>query len=837
VAGERFAVPDACMHALVAAHAARRPDAPAVAHGAITLSYGALDARANQLAHHLRGLGVGRDVRVALCFERSADAIVAQLGVLKAGGAYVPLDPGNPTARLAFVIGDSGARVTVADPRLVARLPDAGVITLDATAGEPTTAPVTDVRPDDVAYVIYTSGSTGTPKGVLIEHRGLVNHAVWKANTYDVSRTSQFASLAFDASVGEIWSPLSAGGCVVIVDDALRTDPAALIAWLAAQRITSADLPTAVGELVISSPWPPLANQLHLWLGGDRLRRRPPADAPYVVVNTYGPTECTVEATTAVIRAGDGLPPIGRPVGNLTACVLDAHRQPVPVGAAGELYIGGAGVARGYLDRPELTAARFVTSPAGDRLYRTGDRCRWRDDGELEFLGRVDHQVKLRGFRIELGEIEHALTTHPAVRDAAVIVRGDRLVAYVVAAGEPTAEPACDLAALRAHLAASLPEYMLPSLVVWLAALPMTRNGKLDRAALPEPAAPPVSSHAFTELERQLNAVWADVLGAPSPDPDASFFAAGGHSLSAVMLVHRVSAAFARRITLASFFQRPTLAGLAELVAGDRAWSPVIALERRGAGTPVFCVHPSLGSVASYEALARALGADRPIYALTPIGLALDQTPDPRVEAMAARYLAAIRDVQPHGPYLLAGHSFGGLVAFELAHQLQRAGERVAGLALLDTAAPGPLWHDAAHDAHDIVAALAELGVTVEPAAFAGLDLDAQIERCFAAIVAAGGAAFDHAQLRRMIAWHARVVPDAYRAYAPAPYAGATVLLRARELRGLAVDALFTGWSALAPRLVEQRVPGDHYSMLRPPHLDTLAAQLRHHLAAFVADQ
>jgi thioesterase domain-containing protein len=488
-------------------------------------------------------------------------------------------------------------------------------------------------------------------------------------------------------------------------------------------------------------------------------------------------------------------------------------------------------VARGYLNQPALTAERFVVQPSGARWYRTGDRCRWRADGQLDFLGRIDHQVKLRGFRIELGEIERTLAMHPAVAEAVVVARDERLVAYVVAASGG-AQPA-----LRDHLTATLPEYMVPAAFVWLDALPQTPNGKIDRAALPVPDPPRVEdgATAFGALEIELGHLWAEVAGAPASDPHASFFTSGGHSLLAVVLLKRIEDRFGQAVSLPSFFQRPTIDGLAEQLRGHvprRPWSPLVAIQPRGTGVPLFCVHPALGSVARYDALARQLGTDRPFYALTSIGLERDQAPDTRVEAMAERYLEAVRGVQPAGPYLLGGHSFGGLVAFEMAQQLVRAGEHVAVLALLDTVAPGPAWQGdpADHEALGIAAFLREVDVPIDVDALRELGPDDQLQRCLDAMAAAGRipAGLDLDQVRRMVTWRTRIVPGAYRHYVPQRYPGDVTLFRASEpLFDASMIDPFAGWTALSAQpIVEHRVPGDHYSMLRAPHLEILADQL-----------
>ncbi|MFL6237667.1 MAG: amino acid adenylation domain-containing protein, partial [Thermoanaerobaculia bacterium] len=497
------------------------PDALAVAAVDTRLSYGELNARANRLARHLRSLGVDAETPVAICLERSADLVTAALAVLKAGAAYLPLDPGSPAERLAWVLADASARVVISR----APLGLDGVEQVDPEANRERLAvhAATDlgtaVDGAQLAYVIYTSGSTGRPKGVAVSHAALANLIDWHRHAYGLTpadRGSLLASPAFDASVWEVWPYLASGASLHVPDADTAASPQALVSWLAAAGVTVGFLATPLAEAALIEPWPAGARLRSLLTGGDRLRRGPAAGLPFPLINHYGPTENAVVATAGEVAAGDSAPPIGRPIDGVRAHLLDAALQPVPVGVPGELCLGGAGLARGYLGRPDLTAERFVPDPlgaaTGARLYRTGDLVRWRRDGTLEFLGRFDHQVKIRGFRIELGEIETVLAAVPGVCQAVVVVRSDgadrsvgsaehRLVAYVT--GEATA------AELRDFLAARLPAYMVPAAIVPLESLPLTPQGKIDRRALPEPPA----ETAATGLVLPRNAVEEVVAG------------------------------------------------------------------------------------------------------------------------------------------------------------------------------------------------------------------------------------------------------------------------------------------------------------------------------------
>jgi amino acid adenylation domain-containing protein len=589
------------------AQAARTPHAEALRSGGRTMTYRELDARANQLARLLRKRGVCAGTRVVTFFARSLDMVVALLATLKAGAAYVPADPAYPPARITHMIADSGARVVLTTRALAhaaelssnaLALDDAD--TLAAIAREPDAPLPEEVSVLDEAYVIFTSGTTGKPKGVVIAHEHLDALVRWHVRAFGVTagdRAAQLAGPAFDAAVWEIWPYLLTGASVAIPDEETRLDPEKLRNWFVADGTTIAFVPTALAEPLIGLEWPADARLRVLLTGGDRLTKRVSPSARFTLVNNYGPTECTVVSTSSPVApegSAVGAPPIGRPIDGARNYVLDTHLEPLPIGIPGELYIGGASVGRGYAGQPELTASRFVPDPfadaAGRTMYRTGDLVRWRADGELEFFGRLDHQVKIRGFRIELGEIESVLGACDRVREAAVMAVGARaeeklLVAYVVSDDGVPLDPA----ALKARLATQLPDYMVPTAFVFLDAMPLTPNGKLDRRALPAPdlatsAAEYVAPRTPTELA--IARIWQELLRLERVGVHDDFFALGGHSLLAMRAATRLQALHSG-IGVRQIFAAPTVEALARWVddsSSARATSPEGALVRVARG-------------------------------------------------------------------------------------------------------------------------------------------------------------------------------------------------------------------------------------------------------------
>ncbi|AVA24298.1 non-ribosomal peptide synthetase [Rhizobium sp. NXC24] len=703
-------VPETTLPALFEQQVCRSPAATALIFEDQELSYAKLDARANRLAHHLIGLGIGPDQVVAICLERSPEMVVALLAILKAGAAYLPLDPGYPEARLGFMLDDAGPAALVTTSALAARLPAAGPVRLlldepqlrATIAAAPATPPTDadrvrrlDIR--DLAYVIYTSGSTGTPKGVAVSHCGLAGFAesqIERLGVTSASRVLQFASVSFDAAVWELLTAFAGGACLVLPPPGPLLG-SQLAATLRRRSITHALIPPsalASSDANVSTALPTLL------VGGEACSPDLVArwSAERRMINVYGPTETTVFATMSGPLTAPEPPPIGRPIWNTRVYVLDGRLRPVPAGVAGELYIAGTGLARGYCGRPSLTAERFVACPfgePGERMYRTGDLARWRADGMLDFLGRVDDQVKIRGVRIEPAEVAAALSAHPAVAQAAVVARADgpggqQLVGYVVAvAGQDL-----DAQALRAHAAARLPEHMVPSAIVGLEALPLTPNGKLDRKALPAPVMAGRSTRApQTPEEALLCKLYADLLGLERVGPEDNFFELGGHSLLATRLVCRIRAALAVELPIRAIFDAPTPAQLAaglagadhEQAAASASLHVLLPLRTQGSRPPLFCIHPAGGLAWPYAGLLQHLKG-RPLYGVQALGFVDGETSELSIEAMAEDYLHEIHSVQPRGPYHLLGWSFGCHVAHAIANRLQDKGEQVSLLAYLD---------------------------------------------------------------------------------------------------------------------------------------------------------
>jgi amino acid adenylation domain-containing protein len=865
-----------CVHELFAEQAAQHPDRVAVVSEEGHLTAGELEDRANRLSHYLRRTGLGPEGRVAIFLERSCESIVAILGILKAGGAYVPLDPVFPRERIAGMLEEAQVAAVLTRRRWLDALPDhpARRICLDADAHliaqESPRAPASGVGLENLIYVLFTSGSTGRPKGVATEHRHLLCYLAGILERLALRAGRTFATvstLAADLGHTAIFPALVCGGTLHVVPAEQASDPAALADCFRRHPVDVLKIVPSHLSAVLQRPAEVLPHEL-LVLGGEagsrELIEQVRAAAPELrICNHYGPTETTVGVATWEVP--EPLPaevsrlPLGRPLPGARIYLLNPELQPVPPGVAGEVYIGGGGVARGYLDAPEQTAQRFLPSPfdrqAGQRLYRTGDLARFQPGGDLEFLGRADGQVKIRGFRIELGEIEAVLHRHPDVRECAVTARESGGEAQIVAYVVPRRERQIVAAGLRSHLAERLPSYMLPAAFVRLEALPLTPNGKVDRRALPPPgegrgAVRGPGARPRDLLELELVKIWEDLLHLSPIATDESFFEIGGHSLLAVQMMAQIEKRLGCPLPLATLYRSPTIGGLAQLLGSEARLgepSPLVSIQPHGRRPPFFCVHPIGGEVLCFYHLSRALGPDQPFYGLQASGL----KPPPRgalsISDMAAQYLAAIREVAPDGPYLVGGYSFGCTVALEMAHQLRRAGEQVPLLALIDGGAPGSaaevdgveddaiavaqwLRQQAREDGAELSLSFAEIRRRLPDARLPYVLEQAKLQGRLPAEV-------DLALVHRRLA-EVRLRLRAAAAYLPDPTPDPIVYFRSTErdpdylevLRELGYEVAepTQGWARFALQPIEVHdIPGLHEMLMLPPNVERLAEILR----------
>jgi len=833
---------DATVPGLFAEHVARTPGAIAVQLDRATLTYAELAARADAVAARLAQLGIGRGDYVGVCVERSFEMVAALLGVLQAGAASIALDHTHPASRIAFMLRDAGSRVLLAQTHLIAALtpalaefgtPVPHVVALEALAPvEQPPAPIA-ITADDGAHVMYTSGSTGAPKGAVIPHRAVVRTV--RGTDYLRFAADEtffaFVPLTFDVAVLELWGPLLNGARLVLCPPRLPLDE--LGAVVETQGVTTLWLTTALFEQMVEEQLPRLRGLHQLIVGGDVMSpshaRRLLAAVPGIrMLNVYGPTEATVLITAHHLRTPpDGPIPLGKPIRNATVYVLDPLRRPVPIGVPGEIYTGGDGVALGYLNRPELTAERFVPDPFIGRedatMYRSGDLARWNADGEIEFLGRVDTQVKVRGIRVELGEIESALTEHPGVREAVVVAvtvhsLEKQLIAYVVA--RDAAAPAA--AELQAFLQQRLPGHMVPPFVVFLDGLPRTPTGKFDRLALPDagpllqPGAPTARHAPSTDAEITVAGYVAEILGLEDIGRDDDFYVLGCDSLRAMRVVSRLRDVFNVDLAIRDLVAAPTVGGLtAAIVARTRqpartTGSNVTALRSVGSKPPFFFLHGDLTGGGYYcRELVRHLADDRPFYVVGPHGVG-DQAMPWSIEAMARENIAAIRAIHRSGPIVLGGFCNGGIVAYEMARQLERAGIRVDDVVLIDTFIRSAVRRP--------------LGVRLR--AEAGWLL----ERCgLRKPVHQRAASSDAAKWEE---WHEGILArwlQLLGRYVPGPYAGKVSLMWSDESAPRA-EQLTADWRRVAHAAVAGRIPGTHLTAITRYVAET-SRTLAEHLA------
>jgi amino acid adenylation domain-containing protein len=822
--------------------ATQSPSSVAVAFGERTLTYFKLEARANQLAHYLTERGAGPGAIVGILLDRSFEMMVALLAVLKTGSAYLPLDPAFPSSRLEFMLADAGAAILVSSSAVVSKIAaNTSTILLDqeqsAIERMPPTRLARHADVESLAYVLYTSGSTGKPKGVQIQHRSVVNLLYGMQEHVQLQPQDALlavTTLSFDIAGLELLLPLMTGAHILLASHAQAADPIALRDLIQKAKPALMQATPSTWRMLIDSGWEGLKN-LKILVGGEKVTREV-ADALLsrgaAVWNCYGPTETTIWSTICRLER-DGKPvTIGRPIANTSLFILDAHRQLVPQGAIGELYIGGDGVALGYLNRPELNAERFLSNPFGTgKIYKTGDLVRYQPDGRVEILGRNDAQVKVRGFRIELGDVEEALSACPYVRAAAVVVR-TAASGESVLAGYFVPDGSVGGSAIRTWLMTRLPDYMVPTFLVPMKSLPLTPNGKIDRNALPlphveAPLAPEVEP-AADRLEATLIGIWESVLGVRPVGRTQNFFDLGGHSVLAAKAFARMEKTLGTALPLATLFQAPTVAKLAQVIRNSNwkpLWSSLVAIRPAGAKPPFFFVHPIGGNVLNFSGFCGHFGPDRPIYGLQARGLNGEEIPHIDVKEMAADYVRSIRSVQPEGPYYIGGFSAGGVVAYEMAQQLEAAGQHVATLALLDTLVltrhlkDGPLGRRLRHAARTIRMNLRYAWRMSLPEFVKRKSSNVRM-RSRLLLWAIGERFGRRIQPSRLTAEEAFLL--ALRRYTPEPYQGNATLFRAGDGSNYPDPKL--GWEGLIEGHLDiQQVSGDHDTILLEPHIGMLA--------------
>jgi amino acid adenylation domain-containing protein len=849
------------------------------------LTYRELNSRANQLAHYLQELGVKPDTLVGICLERSLEMVIGLLAILKAGGAYIPLDPNYPPERLSYMLDNSGMKLLLTQQNLLSSLSlsNTQIVCLDrdcqAIEQRSQCNPDTEVNSDNLIYVIYTSGSTGRAKGAGVFHRGFTNLLSWyvkEFNLEEIKRVLLTTSFNFDLTQKNIYAPLIGGGTLHISPSSLY-DPQKIIrqidkyeiAWLNCTPSMFSNLLETLDQEYFYK----LSSLRYVFLGGEPIQVAAiinwlqSSECKATIVNTYGPTECTdVCAFYSLNQPEEFLNksvPIGQSLPNVQLMILDPNHNLMPIGIIGELCIAGTGVGAGYINNRERTVKQFIVNPFGEGfIYKTGDFARYLPDGNIEFLGRMDNQVKIRGFRIELGEIEAVLSNCPQAQQAVVIVREEikdskRLIAYIVAADESV-----NSHRLREYVKQYLPEYMVPSNFVFLKAFPLTPNGKVDRKALlslefNSLREQQTSNAPRNSLEVTLLQIWTEILETENLGVEDNFFEFGGHSLLAVRLLNQVEKHFNRKLSLAAFFQEPTIEGLAKLLSqtSDQI-GPVtlVPLQPKGDKSPFYCVHAIGGSVACYWQLSRCLKPERPFYGLQSPQLSDSEMSFSSLEEMAQFYLDEIIARQPQGPYYLGGWSFGGLIAYEMARQLQARKQEVASLILLDTFAPVLSSTVLDLDSSQLMAFFAtHLGGSLKPNDYLSheklrqIPAQEQLEYVFAWAVQ------HHLLPENLDSWQFKQLFLVFknnlqlaRHYRSLPYTGKIELFLAKEQVELSLDwlqysgtldhelsILLTksdrGWSEVigdTGKIATYPISGNHYTMLQSPHIDNVAAKI-----------
>ena len=841
---------------IFAKNAEMTPDAIAVVHNELSITYGELNRRANRLASHLLKLGLQPGSFVGISLDRSIGLVVAKLATLKAGAGYIPINTSYPPDRKCQMVGP--AAVVITTNRWLAdfakmRLP---TIIIDRSSDleidDHALSPISNG--ESVAAVLYTSGSTGRPKGAKIPHRavtGLVlntNYMTLDAGDAIAHRTN----IGFDVALFEIWGALLNGCRLVIIDQEVQLSPSDFVRELRRQKVTRLWMTTSLFHLLAREVPDAFRNLRQVFVGGEPLDAEAVArvlrhGAPKDLLNVYGPTETTAFSTTYSVKENSSpgkIVPLGKPIANTQVYILDRFFAPVPIGIVGEIFIGGAGIAHGYIDAPALTAERFLKNPFSSDpnalFYKTGDLAKWLPDGNIQFVGRADSQIKIRGFRVELGEIESLLKTHPSVKECAVIVRGERsdndrrIVAYVT--GEQQ-----QAATLREYLSGRLPDWMLPSAIVHLERLPFNVNGKIDRDALPEPLFEELGKRIVApkdRLESQLLTLWREILNIPTISVTDNFFDLGGHSLLALPIFLRIEKLLGKRLPLSILFEAPTIQKLAETIRRKTLETErplLVPINPEGSGPPFFGIHGSFGEVLFYRSLSRALGRTQPFYGIQSPVLGSGSLPYTTIETLASYYMEEIRKVWACGPYLIGGYSFGGVVAFEIACQLRALGEDVALVALFDSPNPTKLRcrQKFASRVKKRFAEIATMPLGYKLPYLAGramkrIQIELQKARRNMASsdqpnkrTEAGSEIFRQLRISMI---HEGMLTD----YRPNPFPGHVTLFKSKYPPDGFEYLKDLGWSGYAEEGVAVvPVPGTHSSLFQAPHVGFLAERLR----------
>lgn len=853
--------------------AADSPTSVAIVQDGAEITYGKLSEWSSKIANFLRNAGVAKGERIGICLDRSPEMIAATIGILKCGAVYVPMDPANPPSRLQQLIEDSSLQtiLTNSEHKEVFRGNKINIIDVEAEreAIERSSAEVACVEQDAeaTAYVMYTSGSTGKPKGALVPHRAIAR-LVLNTNYIQLNETDRIAhvsNVAFDAATFEIWGALLNGGRIVIFDKDLVLSPRNFASELNAAGITAMFLTTSLFNLIAREVPDAFANVGTLMTGGEQFD---PAAArsvfasgpPKRLLNVYGPTESTTFAAwkeVSEISAESRIIPIGKPIANTTMFLLDGAFNPVPVGVVGEIFIGGDGLANGYLNRPELNSERFIEVSSekfsvpsrqgcATKLYRTGDLAKYLPNGDIEYLGRKDNQIKMRGFRIELGEIEAALVSHPKVSEAIVLAVRDEVDHRIAAFYVPQIGQQVDLSELREFVRHLLPGYMVPVSWTEMQEFPINANGKIDRICLERMAAFPEERHVEVqddpsdELEVKLTWIWRKVLGVNRLGVNDNFFDLGGHSLAAVKMFSNIEKELGCRLPLAAIFRAPTVTELSTMIregGWTSRWRSLVPIRPLGTKPPFFCVHAVGGNILEYNSLAGNLGPDQPYYGLQSVGLDGNSAPITEIRAMAAVYIGEIKAVQPKGPYYLGGRSFGGTVAFEMARQLRAEGEKIALLAIFDSYPKGWQKLCTTETAREYSRQFMRLRIQRHLDLWLRLGLIEKLQYAVSKI------RYKSKKLKNLF-WRPlrnllpgqssvgaviREIEDlnyvAWRSYVPSVYEGNVTFFCAEG--EVCPEENIKGWELMAKGGVDiVKVPGDHQTMIKEPHVITLAAKL-----------